>query len=375
MQKITKKYQKFSVVDLFCGVGGLTQGFVQENFNVTAGVDTDISCLYAYEKNNQAKFIAKSVTDLQVTDLLPYYKDTKLKILVGCAPCQDFSIYNKNNKPKNREEQSEKLGLEKSDKWKLLYEYSRIINELQPEIISMENVPQLQTYEKGQVLQDFIENLSNTYNLTYKIVDAQDYGVPQRRKRFILLGCKKDKGRIDIISPEEFKNSGIKVFKNVREAIGDLPEIEDGESLAKDKLHIARKLNELNKKRIMASKQGGTWHDWTEDLILDCHKKESGKSFKSVYGRMRWDEVAPTMTTYCIGLGNGRFGHPEQHRAISLREAALFQTFPENYSFINPTTSFSMATIARQIGNAVPVYLGRVIAQSIKKHIESTNYE
>ena len=126
----------------------------------------------------------------------------------------------------------------------------------------------------------------------------------------------------------------------------------------------------MNLRRIKATREGGFWREWSEDLKLECHKKEKGISFRSVYGRMNWDDVAPTMTTYCIGLGNGRFGHPEEDRAISLREAAVFQDFPKDYDFIDPNSKFSASALARQIGNAVPVGLGKVIGESIKRHIE-----
>ncbi len=352
----------YEVVDLFCGIGGLTHGFILEGFNVIAGFDSDNSCEYVYEKNNSsAKFIHSDLGNLDFGEINKYFSDNSIKILVGCAPCQDFSIYNlKNNK---------------SGKYQLLTRFANFINEIDPEIISMENVPNLLNYDKGETFTNFIQSLEGKYNISYSIVNAKDYGVPQRRKRLVLLGCKKNRGRINLVSGEDFKNSGVKFIPNVREAIGHLPKITDGEVCLTDKLHRARRLSDINKKRIKATKEGGFWRDWPDELILDCHKKESGKSFRSVYGRMKWDEESPTMTTYCIGLGNGRFGHPEQDRAISLREAAIFQSFPEYYDFINPNSTFSIMNTAKHIGNAVPVSLARAIAQSIKNHIECYNYE
>lgn len=123
--------------------------------------------------------------------------------------------------------------------------------------------------------------------------------------------------------------------------------------------------------RIKATPYGGSWKDWPEDLILNCHKKNGGKSFGSVYGRMVWDKPAPTMTTLCTGLGNGRFGHPEQNRAISAREAALFQTFPDTYKFFPNEQDVSLTKASRYIGNAVPPKLGEVIAESIKQHLRN----
>ncbi len=350
--------KNFAVVDLFCGIGGLTHGFIKENFIVSAGVDFDNSCCYAYETNNGSKFVYKDVTNLTTEELNELYPNNLRKILVGCAPCQPFSIFNhKNNN--NVEKQA------KDQKWKLLYSFAELIERIQPEIVSMENVPQLRRFNGGKVLNDFIKKLEFCgYYVSYGIFNAQDYGVPQRRKRLILLASKHSK--IELIPPT---HKGC--YITVEEAIGHLPPINDGEHSKEDFLHYARKLSDLNKNRIKATPAGGGWQDWDESLVLECHKKEGGRMYGSVYGRMSKNDVAPTMTTYCIGLNNGRFGHPEQNRAISLREAAIFQSFPENYDLIDPNVKFNAQVIARQIGNAVPVGLGQAIAKTISNHIES----
>lgn len=338
-----------NVVDLFCGVGGLTHGFYKEGFNVLAGVDSDESCRYAFEINNKSQFISKPIEEITGDELKEIYPKQGIKILVGCAPCQPFSTYN--------------LKKKKDNKWGLLYQFTRLIKEVEPEIISMENVPQL---IKEKVFADFVKTLEeNKYLVNYNIVNAKDYGVPQNRRRLVLLASKL--GRIELIPPTHTKP------KTVRQAIGKLEKIKDGEISKKDKLHRARKLSELNKKRIKSTPEGGSWEHWSKDLILDCHKKDSGKTFGSVYGRMNWDAPAPTMTTQCIGLGNGRFGHPEQDRAISLREAAIIQSFPKNYKFIDPKSDYTIAKIATHIGNAVPVKLGQAIAQSIKNSLTRIN--
>ncbi|MFP3592971.1 DNA cytosine methyltransferase [Chryseobacterium sp. SIMBA_038] len=353
--------EDFSVVDLFCGVGGLTHGFVKENFKVEAGIDFDNSCKYAFEKNNNAKFYHEDITDVTSEQLNAKFDQTKRKILVGCAPCQPFSIYNSRSSNKNKIKTQD-------EKWKLLYSFARLIEETLPDIVSMENVPLLVTFDKGKVFNDFVEKLKeNNYHVSWSVVNAQDFGVAQRRKRLLLLASRL--GDIKLIDKTVQNNK----YTTVKDAIGHLPIIEDGISHPNDMLHRARKLNDLNKKRIQATKEGGSWKDWDESLWLECHKKESGKSFRSVYGRMKWDDVAPTMTTYCTGLGNGRFGHPQQDRAISLREAAIFQSFPENYDFIDPSKPMSSPAIARQIGNAVPVELGVAIAKSIKQHLQEIN--
>jgi DNA (cytosine-5)-methyltransferase 1 len=295
------------------------------------------------------------LTSEELNSLFP---KNKRKILVGCAPCQPFSIFNhKNNN--NVERQAE------DEKWKLLYSFADLIEAIQPEIVSMENVPQLRNFNKGKVFNDFVERLKkNGYKVSFDIYNAQNYGVPQRRKRLILLASKYSK--FELIPPTHEES-----YVTVRQAIGHLPEIEDGAHCKDDHLHYARKLTEISKKRIKATPEGGGWQDWEESLLLECHKKEGGQMYRSVYGRMMWNDVAPTMTTYCIGLNNGRFGHPHQNRAISLREAAILQSFPENYDLVDPDEVFNMQILARQIGNAVPVGLGRAIAKSIKNHIKT----
>ena len=348
----------FATVDVFCGIGGLTHGLVLEDFKVYAGVDFDPTCRFAFEKNNKAKFLHKDITELSANEIKKYFPKGKKKILVGCAPCQPFSLYNhktaKDSKKRNAD-----------TKWRLLYSFADLIEKVNPDIVSMENVPQLLKFNKGKVFKDFVSRLKiNGYKVSWQVVNAQDYGVPQRRRRLILLGSKL--GEINLID----RTIKDKNFKTVKDAIGHLPTVEDGVAHSADPLHRARKLTALNKKRIQAMRPGGFWREWDKSLWLKCHKKKKGKDFNSVYGRMTWDDVAPTMTTYCIGINNGRFGHPEQDRAITLREAALLQSFPENYQFINPKTTFNSQNIAKHIGNAVPVGLGVVIGKSIKNHIE-----
>jgi len=340
--------QKCSVVDLFCGVGGLTHGFVKEGFHVVAGIDIDKTCKYAYEKNNAAKFIEKDIENVTAEEILQLYPEKSIKILVGCAPCQPFSKYSKRKT--------------EDDAWKLLHTFIRLIKEIEPEVISMENVPQL---EKHPVFHDFVKVLIDLdYYRSWSSVNCLDYGVPQRRRRLVLFASKFDS--IEIIK----KTHPPKRQRHVTDLIKQLEPIAAGEVSSTDPLHRASGLSALNMKRVMNTPTGGSWKDWSDDLVLECHKRKSGKTYPSIYGRMKWDEPAPTMTTQCHGLGNGRFGHPEQHRAISLREAALLQTFPSKYDLVNPDAVFSITTIARHIGNAVPVRLGRIIAKSIRKHLE-----
>jgi len=350
---MSKKIQP-AVVDLFCGIGGLSYGFVSEGFDVIAGIDNDTSCKYSFETNNNSKFISKDVNNISGKDIDELFgKEDRVKILVGCAPCQPFSSYSFRQKEKD------------DSKWKLLYEFARLIEETKPTIVSMENVPLLLHFKKAPVFSDFCDRLRRAgYFIDYREIFCPDYGIPQRRTRLVLIASLL--GDIKIID----KTHSPENYVTVKDVIADLPSVKAGETDKNDLLHRARALTPLNLKRIKATKEGGSWKDWPETLKLECHRKKSGKSYGSVYGRMKWTEPAPTMTTHCTGLGNGRFGHPEQDRAITLREAALFQTFPKDYSFIDIAKAYNPSVISRQIGNAVPPQLGRVIALSIKEHLK-----
>jgi len=338
------------VIDLFCGAGGLSYGFLLEGYEIIAGVDIDECCRYPFETNNFAPFIRRDVAELGGEELIQEYKSTEPKILVGCAPCQPFSKYSQ--------------GREDS-RWSLLDDFSRLIAQIRPDIVSMENVPQLVKYKGGKLFERFLYDLNNNgYKTTWSIANCSDFGVPQSRSRLVLLASLHGK-------PDELeKTCEPGSYRTVREAIGRQPAIEAGAVDPKDSLHRASALSEQNLRRIKASKPGGTWREWPEELVTDCHTKPTGRGYSSVYGRMAWDEVAPTITTQFYGFGNGRFGHPEQQRAISLREGALLQTFPRGYDFVEPGSDVHMKTLGRLIGNAVPVELGQAIARAVRKHVE-----
>ena len=345
---------KTKVVDLFCGIGGLSHGFHREGFDVSAGFDIDGSCEYAYEKNNSAKFIVADVASLETKTVQDMFDGAETRILVGCAPCQPFSTYNT------------KKGA--GGKWNLLSRFGNLIEEISPEIVSMENVPNIVNFKRYPVYESFLAVLRNNgYHVDAKVVYCPDYGIPQKRKRLVLLASKL--GPIELMGPTHRPEE----YVTVEDAIGHLPPIADGETDPNDPVHRARKLSPINKKRIRITREGEGWQNWPEELKLSCHKKNSGKSYKNVYGRMKRDEPAPTLTTYCTGLGNGMFGHYEQDRAISAREAAILQTFPEHYEFFPPEERMRMDRVSRQIGNAVPVRLGEIIAKSIRRHLERTS--
>lgn len=341
-----KQVKKIEAVDIFCGAGGLTSGLLAAGVRVVAGVDIDATCRYPFEANHKgAKFIEKSVTDVSGDALKKLWSKDSIRLLAGCAPCQPFSSYSRGRATDHV-------------KWGMLYEFSRLVSETLPELVTMENVPGL---EKQAPFSDFIESLKKSgYNVSYAVLNAANYGVPQSRKRLVLLASRIGEVTLPIATHEGAAN-----WRTVQDAVGELKALKDGEVDINDPLHRASTLSPLNRKRIRASKEGGTWRDWPVSLVADCHKKESGKHSGGVYGRMRWNQPAPTMTTLCNGYGNGRFGHPVQHRAISLREAAIFQSFPKDYMFVEAGQTPNVRTVARLIGNAVPPKLAEAIGRQL----------
>lgn len=346
-------------VDLFCGIGGLSYGMKQAGISVVAGIDNDPSCRFAFEKNLGSSFICTDVRSLEPDQINNMYPTSSYQVLIGCAPCQPFSTY------------THKLDKNEDNRWQLLHELGRIIKGVTPDIIVMENVPRIVDFKHSPVFQVFTQLLNDLgYNVSHTIVFAPDYGIPQKRKRLVLLASKL--GEIKLIPPTHSPDQ----YMTVREAIGGLERIESGQMSDSDHLHRAAKLSEKNLKRIKQSTPGGSWkRDWEHNLLLNCHKESQGKSYGSIYGRMKWDEPSPTMTTFCTGIGNGRFGHPEQDRAISLREAALLQSFPPSFKFFENVTEMKYTVIAKHIGNAVPPRLGEIIGQTIIRHIRKLENE
>lgn len=348
------KHPRIEAVDLFCGIGGLSFGMKTAGFNILAGFDLDHTCRYAFETNTGGTFVYEDVSSVKGKDIKRLYTQKAIKVLAGCAPCQPFSSYAFKNKNKD------------PNKYDLLYEFGRLACEVRPDIITMENVPAIRDFKLKPVLKDFVELLKNNgYHVWVDTVYCPNYGIPQNRKRLVLLAS--IFGDIELLPPTHTPDK----YVTVRDTISHLPKLKAGETSKVDALHRCSALNQLNMKRIKATPEGGGWKSWPPELILNCHKTEKGRSYGSVYGRMRWDAPSPTMTTQCTGLGNGRFGHPEQDRAISAREAALLQTFPMQYSFFENEATVSVTKASRYIGNAVPPKLGEVIAKSIITHLQN----
>ncbi|MDE0209402.1 MAG: DNA cytosine methyltransferase [Boseongicola sp.] len=337
-----------AVVDIFCGAGGLSHGLRREGFRIAAGVDVDERCRYPFEQNNASTFLQEDVDDLDARAILDLFGDEDCKILVGCAPCQAFSLYNqKNNDPS----------------WRLVERFAQLVDEIRPDVVSMENVPRLLKYEDGRVFNNLVRALEQSgYGVSYEVLHLPKYGLPQRRSRLVVIGSLH--GKVEVERPALGEGS----YATVEQAIGGLPPLAAGEADSKDALHKASRLSPLNLRRIRASLPGGSWTDWDEELVTECHRATTGKGYRSVYGRMRFDEPAPTITTQFYGFGNGRFGHPEQDRALSLREGAILQSFPRDYKFVRDGERVQFKRIGRLIGNAVPVLLGEVIGRAIGRH-------
>lgn len=345
---------QIEAIDLFCGVGGLTYGIQKSGIKVVAGLDLDESCKYAFEINNNTKFIHKDIKNTEPEELMNLYSENSIKLLMGCAPCQPFSRHQKDKKNRNKHKD-----------WGLLYEFVRLIKGINPEIVSMENVPQL---AREKVFKDFTKQLEELgYKCNYSIIDASDYGVPQYRRRLLFLGYKERKVEF-IKKTHEFEKV------SVREALGKLPIIKAGEQDKKDLIHKAANLTKINLERIRYSRPGGTWEEWPENLLPKCYKKKTGQTYTTVYGRLDPKKPANTITTQFFSYGTGRHGHYEQDRALSLREGAILQGFPNDYIFVENNEKILNTVIGRQIGNAVPPKLGEIIGESILKGLEGVKY-
>lgn len=337
-------------IDFFCGGGGMTHGLIQAGINVIAGVDLDKDAKETYEYNNKgAKFVNADITSLSLDYFekeFNVYRNDDAMIFVGCSPCQFYSII-RSSKEKSRKTKD------------LLLYFEKFIEYYRPGYILVENVPGILS-NKETILNDFLQKIErlgygNKENgrCVYDIVNMKNYGIPQNRRRFSLIATRLDR---QVFLPEKDQN-----IITVRNAIGNytlFPEIPAGYRDTNSKrYHSTRSLSEINTKRIKTVPQnGGTriaFKD-TPDLQLKCYIGRDN-SFRDVYGRLSWDMPSSTITTKFLSITNGRFGHPEQDRGLSVREGATLQSFPYDYEFITN----SISTAARLIGNAVPPEYGR----------------
>jgi DNA (cytosine-5)-methyltransferase 1 len=339
-----------AAIDLFCGAGGLSLGLKQAGIEVVAGIDLDPACQYPYEQNLKAKFILKDIGDIKGADLQELWPDGKVRLLAGCAPCQPFSSHRRGADTRGEEN------------WDLLSHFARLTEETMPELVTMENVPRL---GKMPVFEDFVAKLKELgYSVDFGTLYGPEFGLPQERRRLVLVASRIGAIALPVGCKDKTK------FKTVKQTIGRLPKLEHGESDEKDPLHTARTLTPINLRRMKASRPGGTWRDWPEELLAPCHRKASGASFQAFYGRMTWDSPSPTITTQSFNFGTGRFGHPDQNRSLTLREAAMLQGFPRSYRFVKGRQRPSMQAVGRLIGNAVPPAFGRAVGETFLDAIQ-----
>ena len=334
--------------DFFCGAGGLTRGMSNAGAKVAFGVDVDKNCRESYEYNNpKSKFIHSDIWELDFQTVEQHIQsiDRNDLLFSGCAPCQTFS--------------QQRKGKRCNVQGRLLSAFGEFVEHFLPGQIFVENVPGIARVRGFSTLKRFEKLLrDNDYSVCSKVIDAKKYGVPQNRRRFVLLAMQGAK-----VSFPDFTHgkSGVP-YNTVRDAISHFPRIAAGKSHAEVPNHDAAEISPLNLERLRSTpKNGGDRRSWPKHLQLDCHKK-TYQGHTDVYGRMYWDQPSPALTSKCNSISNGRYGHPTQCRAISLREAASLQTFPQDYVF----HGFNLQ-IARQIGNAVPVLMAEVITKHLMK--------
>ena len=331
-------------IDFFCGAGGLTHGLLKAGISVVAGVDNDERLRKTYQNNNEpSRFITKDIKEVDIEVLREELgiKPKDLTLYAACTPCQPFSTL---NTAKGDDERKS-----------LLLDFARIIQEYPPDFVIVENVPGLNNVTGKEIYCEFVNILKiQGFSKDAGMLDAKDFGVPQTRKRFILVASRH--GQTSLPTP---LNSGR--FATVKDYIEKYPTIADGEESAEYKNHVARKLQAHHKRIVKAVPlDGGSRNDVKDtSLLLKCHQKNP-KAHKDVFGRMAWDLPGPTLTCRCTDVYCGRFIHPEQHRGLSLREAAALQTFPDDYEFFGK----SFLEKSRQIGNAVPVELAKRLGES-----------
>lgn len=333
-------------VDFFCGAGGMTYGFRQAGIKVLAGIDNDIHCKETYEINNKDSiFILKDITKFNEEELMEYIdieKNDDDMVFIGCSPCQYWTKI-QTNKMKSKSSKN------------LLNDFLRFIRYYKPGYFIIENVPGLFNKKNENVLSGFIDTVTKEgYHVDYDIIYSNEYGVPQTRRRFLLIASRLS----EIELPEAEDNYEL----TVRNYIGDkkvFPSIPAGHKDDTDFIHTTCSLSEKNLIRIkMTEHNGGIRMSWKDNPTLQIPTYQNNdKSFRNIYGRIFWDKPAPTITTKFHSFSNGRFGHPDEDRALSLREGATLQTFPLTYKF----EGSSICSISKQIGNAVPPELAKRI--------------
>jgi len=339
------RISKYTAIDLFAGCGGLSQGLKEAGFRVLAAIENDPDSIATYRLNHpKTRVFDEDIRAVETQDIKKMLKGKKLHLLAGCPPCQGFSSMRRLNKKRSQRDQRNSLVLE----------YLRFVKDLKPLTIMMENVPGLENYTLFRNVVKELRKLG--YNPSVQAVRIQEYGVPQRRRRLVLVGSLL--GDLEIAKPTKEKVT-------VREAIGHLK----SPSSSKDAVHRIVKVHtsEIMARIAATPKDGGSRAD-VPQFELDCHKDHK-VGFRDVYGRLRWDDYSSTITGGCLNPSKGRFLHPQDDRAITAREAALLQTFPESYKF---PPQVSKTSIALQIGNALPPKFSQIQSENILSHLKAT---
>lgn len=351
-----KKTNTLKAIDFFCGSGGMTSGFKRAGIEVLAGIDIEKACEETYIENNKpAKFLCEDIKKMTAERLIQetgIEREDESLIFIGCSPCQYWSIISTN---KTKAEETKNL----------LLDFQRFVEEFKPGYVVLENVPGITT-RKESPLQSFLKFLDeNDYKYDQSVVNVSHYGVPQTRKRYILIASRVlGKQEIKIPEPDTKEKP-----PTVGEFIIDDPafyKIDQGYKDSTDFNHTVAGLHQINIERLKLTKEGGGNESWRNDPYLKINAHEKSNGFKDVYGRMHRDKVGPTITTKFFSISNGRFGHPTQLRAISIREGATLQTFDKTYVFKGK----SIAANARMIGNAVPPALAERLAKAIIKNYD-----
>lgn len=334
------------VVDFFSGCGGTSAGLRAAGMEVVAALDVDEEAAATFRANfPDARFFASDIRKLEINALDDVIDTKRSLVFCACAPCQPYSALRR----------TRSASLERS----LLLTILPYVERHLPDAIVVENVPGMQRVPGASTWNRFRKALGVLgYSYSWNVLDSRDFGVPQRRRRLVLLASRH--GAISL--PDPSHGVGEVPFATVRAWIGHLPPLGAGETHPDDPMHVAGAIGELNLRRLRATPEGGGRADWPDDLWLNCHKSFAGH--EDVYGRLRYDGCAPVLTTKCTDITTGRYGHPTQDRAISVREAACLQTFPEAFQFVG-----SRKSATRQIGNAVPVLLARALGMQISAHL------
>lgn len=339
------------LADFFSGCGGTSLGFARSGIEPVLAVDWDPDAIATYQLNFPGtETLERDIRTLPFSDVAAVLKPTgdAVRLFAGCAPCQPFAGH-------------QKQATENDNRVFLLLEFLRFVKEFNPELVFVENVSGMHRVSTpDSPFRRFVDELSQTYTVQYNTILSADYGVPQMRRRLLLIAS-----RLGAISlpPASHGNATGVPYTTVGKWIRGLPPIEAGETHPQISGHSAYRLSGLNLQRIRATPEGGDRRDWPKNLWPNCHVGDfSGHT--DVYGRLSWDKPAPALTTRCISYSNGRFGHPDQDRALSAREAAQLQTFPSTFEFAGSLTSQ-----ARQIGNAVPVTLAEAFGRHMVDHI------